>query len=75
MKILVVWEDPKEREQAEHMAQVLDAMTPMLSEAKVDRDGQVTIHHNANLPMTKVPVACGNWDAHMDAFTRAMLRV
>lgn len=74
MRVLVVWENPRERREAENLAEVLQNMSPMLAGAKVDGDGGVTINH-ANQALPKVPVQCGNWTDHMDAFTRAMLKL
>jgi hypothetical protein len=74
MKVLVVWEDPRERDEAENLAEVLQSMSPTLAGARLDDHGGVSIIH-AGQKLPKVAVQCGNWTDHMDAFTRAMLKV
>lgn len=74
MKVLVVWEDPRERDEAENLAKVLITMSPTLAGARMDEHGGVVINH-ANQAVPNVAVQCGNWSDHMDVFTRAMLQV
>lgn len=55
MKVLVLWENHEEREDAENLAKVLAELAPSLAvDGHVHGDGGVTIHHGHGGPQPKV---------------------
>lgn len=56
MKVLVLWEDPREQEEAENLANVLANLAPQLATAKVDKQGGVEIVHSATVVIPNVNV-------------------
>lgn len=55
MKVLVLWENHEEREDAENLAKVLGHLAPSLAvEGEVHGDGGVTVHHRGNRALPRV---------------------
>lgn len=56
MKVVVLWEDSREIEMAENLANVLVSLAPTLCMAEVDKNGGVTQTFRHNMAVPKVGV-------------------